>query len=164
MPFVQDYVAVKSNQDGSWKLLEPLEYKGSKECFVTDPDFCTDFASVPRAVQWLIPSTGQYTLAAVMHDWFCVWGISRGIVSARDADGLFRRMMRELGVPPIRRWMMWAGVRWGAIFTDNKVRRAGVSRDLPLMLAISIAVSPLVIPGALIVAILQSIDWLANKI
>ena len=31
-----------------------------------------------------------------------------------DADGIFNRAMRELGVPYLRRWIMWTAVRWAS--------------------------------------------------
>lgn len=92
--------------------------------------FVTDFASVPRPVQWLVPVSGRWTLVAVLHDRCCMVGIVTGAISARDTDGLVRRVMRERGVPLVRRWLMWAGVRCGVLV--NPVRRAGWWRDAPL--------------------------------
>jgi hypothetical protein len=57
--------------------------------------FRTDLATVPRVVTWLIPRFGVYTLAAILHDWLCTEGIRSGAVTSREADGIFRRVMRE---------------------------------------------------------------------
>ncbi|WP_414689961.1 DUF1353 domain-containing protein [Nocardioides sp.] len=35
------------------------------------------------------------------------------LVSPKDADGIFRRVLRKLGVGPVRRWVMYLGVRIG---------------------------------------------------
>lgn len=74
----------------------------------------------------------------------------------RDADGVFRRMCRELGTPWPRQWLLWTGVRWGAV--ANPVRRPGVWRDLPLMLAISLLAAPVVIPVSVLVGVGLAVD------
>jgi hypothetical protein len=51
--------------------------------------------------------------------------------------------MRELGVPFVLRWLMWTGVRLGAV--ANPVRRPGVLRDLPLMLVWAIPAAPFIL-------------------
>ena len=155
MPF-QGRPRVEQQTDGRWALLAPLLYHGSRQSWTVPAGFCSDFASVPAAARWLIPADGPWTAAAIAHDWFCDVGIRAGRITSRDADGLFRRMMRELGVPFPRRWAMWAGVRWGALI--NPVRRPGVWADLPLALLISLLVAPLVLPVSLIVAVGLAID------
>ncbi|WP_370323858.1 DUF1353 domain-containing protein [Euzebya sp.] len=107
MPFVSGDVVVKQLTSSTWELVETVVYQGREETFEVPAGFVTDFASVPRVFTWLLPRYGTYTRAAILHDWFC----DTGVVSRADADGLFRRMMRELGVSVVRRWMMWAAVR-----------------------------------------------------
>jgi hypothetical protein len=107
MPFTKADIAVRQLNETDWKLIEPVGYTGNHEDFTVPAGFVTDFASVPRIFFWLLPSYGAYTKAAILHDFL----IDTKAVSRADADGLFRRAMRELGVPFIRRWMMWAGVR-----------------------------------------------------
>ncbi|MEI4273939.1 DUF1353 domain-containing protein [Klenkia sp. LSe6-5] len=152
---------VQQAEDGRWVLLRPLRYQGSRESWTIPAGFVTDFASVPAAARWLIPADGPWTAAAIAHDWFCDVGIRRDLITSRDADGLFRRMMRELGVPLPRRWAMWAGVRWGAV--ANPLRRPGVLADLPLVLAISVLVAPLVLPVSLVVALGLALDHLIDR-
>lgn len=148
MPFRSSLILRKVNKD-LWALTRPLHYRGRDQGFTVPEGFYTDFATVPGMMTWLVPKTGKYTEAAVLHDWLCTRGIELGMVSSRDADGIFRRTMRELGVPPIRRWLMWTGVRWGAAF--SKTRRPGVWMDLPKMLAISVVVAPFLILPVLVV-------------
>lgn len=98
-------------EDGDyWLLLAPLTYQGKYETFVIPAGFRTDFASVPHALTWLVPRTGIFNRAAVLHDHLCRHPRP---VSLKDADGIFRRVLRELGVGPVRRWIMYAGVRIG---------------------------------------------------
>lgn len=93
-----------------WKVREPLRYQGADEEFEVPADFRTDFASVPRPLVWLIPRYGVYTRAAILHDYLC----RTKRVSPADADGIFRRTLRECDVSRPRRWMMWAAVRLGS--------------------------------------------------
>jgi hypothetical protein len=153
MPFEPGSLTVRRVDADSWSLVDDLVYRGRWERFVVPAGFRTDFASVPRVVTWLVPRFGAYTLAAILHDWLVTTGIRTGVVSAREADGLFRRVMRESGVPVLRRWLMWAGVRWGAL-TDER-RRPGWWASAPGVFAISALAAPLVVPPA--VAILPAL-------
>ena len=150
MPFDSPTLTVRRTSDLLWEVVEPLVYRGRRDTFVVPAGFPTDFASVPRVVVWLIPRFGRYTLAAVLHDWLVTDGIAGGGVSSRDADGLFRRVMAEQQVPPVRRWVMWTGVRWGAL--ANPLRRPGWVLDAPRVLALSVLATPVVVPPALTIA------------
>ena len=148
MPFEPGSLTVRRVDANTWSLVDDLVYQGSWERFVVPAGFRTDFATVPRVVTWLVPRFGAYTLAAVLHDWLVSTGIRTGAVSAREADGL-RRVMREAGVPVLRRWMMWAGVRWAAL-ADAR-RRAGWWASAPGVLAISVLAAPLVVPPVVVI-------------
>jgi hypothetical protein len=154
MPFVINPFTVTRLDAVRWQLERDLVYRGREHQFVVPAGFVTDFATVPWWVQSLIPRTGTWTLAAVLHDFLCDTlnrahaapdGLRspdgfRGLVlaDAREIDGLFRRVMREQHVGFLRRWLMWTGVRWGAL--ANPARRAGWWRDAPLVLAITAVV------------------------
>lgn len=149
--------------DTRWMLNRDLTYKGARDTFTVPSGYVTDFASVPRFMQWLAPATGKYTLAAVLHDHMCDALNHRGYfhaplrpagelpkyVTSRDVDGLFRRVMREQGVPTAQRWFMWTGVRWGALF--NNRRRPGIGKDMPLVLLWSLLALPIVLPALLVI-------------
>lgn len=140
MPFAPDHtlgsrVLVEPIDARLWRLEEPLRYIGDVDEFIVPAGYLTDFASVPRIAVWLVPVFGLYTPAAILHDYLITNAQADGRISSRDTDGMFRRAMRELGVPPVRRWLMWTGVRWGALF--NKRRRAGWLPSAPLVLLIS---------------------------
>ena len=152
MPFEPSAdVVVRRLDDEFWGVEEPLVYRGRTDRFTVPAGFRTDFASVPRVVVWLIPRFGRYTPAAILHDWLCTVGIETGQVTSREADGLFRRIMRESGVPVLRRWLMWAGVRWGAL-TDRD-RRPGWWASAPGVVAISLLAAPIVVPPGLLIAV-----------
>jgi hypothetical protein len=150
VPFDSPTITVRRRSDQLWEVVEPLVYRGQRDTFVVPAGFPTDFASVPRLVVWLFPRFGRYTLAAVLHDWLTTEGLRTGVVSSRDADGIFRRVMAELQVPPVRRWLMWAGVRWGAL--ARPARRPGWALDAPRVLALSVLAAPVVVPPALVIA------------
>src|SRR6478736_2672355 len=108
MPFESD-VVVREVGDDTWELVEPLRYQGNTDHFEVPAKFQTDFASVPRAFQWLVPTYGRYTKSAILHDYLCDEARA-GRFNRDDADGIFRRTMRELGVSFLRRWIMWGAV------------------------------------------------------
>lgn len=163
MPFAHGPVLMYQGA-GRYRTVGETAYVGSEQVITINAEFLTDLASVPRLFWILLPPSGAYENAAVLHDWLCVQlGRERGVqllaarmdgtgmyvpedvdhvrysrvapVNARDADGLFRRVMREAGVGPLTRWLMWTGVRWGALL--NPARRAGWWRDAPLVIGIS---------------------------
>jgi hypothetical protein len=70
--------------------------------------------------------------------------------------------MRESGVPVLRRWLMWAGVRWGAL-TDER-RRPGWWASAPGVLAISVLAAPLVVPPAVAIAPALIVYGLAERL
>ncbi len=150
MPFEPGSLTVRRVDANTWSVVDPLVYRGREERFVVPAGFRTDFATVPRLVAWLVPRFGTFTLAAILHDWLCSEGIRSGAVTSRQADGIFRRVMRESGVPVLRRWLMWAGVRWGALTSD--LRRPGWAASAPGVLAVSVLAAPLVVPPAVVIA------------
>ncbi len=149
MPFETQHVTVRREDDTTWTVVEPLVYRGRSQTFVVPRGFDTDFASVPRVVVWLIPRFGRYTLPAILHDWLVSEGLRQRLVTPRDADGIFRRSMRELGVPVVRRWLMWTGVRWGALVDPR--RRRGWLLSAPAVLVVSVLAAPVVVPPGLAV-------------
>ena len=151
MPFENLDVTVRRKNDEEWTVVGDLRYTGKSQVFVVPDGSTTDFATVPRVVVWLIPRFGRYTLPAILHDWLCTEGIASGVVTSREADGIFRRVMREQDVPLLRRWLMWCGVRWGAL--TDPIRRPGWWHSAPGVLVISVLAAPVVVPPALLIAV-----------
>lgn len=137
-----------------WRVAEPLVYSGDTEEFVIPAGFRTDFASVPRPLVWLIPRYGLYTRAAILHDYL----LSSHAVSVADADGLFRRCLRELGVSVPRRWMMWAAVR-----AASRLRGASI-RDIALFVLTAMpSVIFLAVPVVVVTAFL-ALFWVVELV
>ena len=110
MPFLTLInVARPAGSNGKWRMLSPLIYQGNKDSFTVPCGFETDFASIPSAFRWLIPRHGKYDAAAILHDFLYVYQP----VSRKDADGLFRKVMKELGVGRFKRHLMYRAVRFG---------------------------------------------------
>jgi hypothetical protein len=125
VPAPADNLLVSPRPDGkSWVLQADFELRVSGETFRVPRGFVTDFATVPRAFWWLLPQWGTYGSAAVLHDWL-YWDRAHEGCRA-EADSLFRDSMRELGVNPIIRELMYCAVRifGGEAWERNKARRA----------------------------------------
>lgn len=153
MPFIGRLPALMPGDDGvTFRLTADLIYQGATEGVSVPAGYVTDLASVPRPVQWLVPRAGLYNWAAVVHDYLCTClEVGRPVFSSVDTDGTFRRIMRELSVGVILRWLMWAGVRWGALFTP--ARRPGWWTTAPPVLAISLPALILVVPATVLVTL-----------
>jgi hypothetical protein len=155
MPFTGPVVVQEVDRgDGSrWQLIEPLTYQGRDEPFVVPVGFETDFASVPRAFTWLIPRYGRYTKAAILHD-FLSKRAEAGEFAWVDADGIFRRTMRELGVPIVRRWLMWAAVRLRSIveFAPSSLWTQGLGSLVAFVVVSVLGVVFLAVPAAVVTA------------
>lgn len=153
----------------TWELTMPLIWTGTKgDTFVVPTGFVTDFASVPRFLHWLVSPYGAYTRAAVLHDWLLVsladwqrqvdngggmaghdWPTAEPPANSRDADGIFRRVMEDLGVPWSTRWLMWAAVRAAALFNPRRAYGRQFAKDAPKVLAVALLAIPVALPGAL---------------
>lgn len=102
-----------------WKVAEPFEYhivypaKLLSDIIRVPENFCMDFASIPRIFWAILPPTGLYGKAAVIHDWL----YRMQIYSRKRADILFLEAMQVLDVPKWKRVVMYRSVRlcgWNA--------------------------------------------------
>jgi hypothetical protein len=150
-----------------WTMTEPLTWAGDfrhepRTFTVPASDtapFTTDLASVPRSLTWLFPRYGKYTKAAVVHDFLCqsfgapptaaAGTALLPLTDRSDADELFRALMAQLGVPKLRRFLMWAAVSWATLFTCLTVGRE--SRKTGRALGIAVLVPAVLGLGALLV-------------
>ena len=159
-------LSVTGDGPRTWKLLAPLIWTGTKgDTFTVPVGFVTPFATVARFLHWLVSPYGAYTRAAVLHDWLLVelaaW--QRAIddvrsseraylpqqppANSRDADGVFRKVMEDLGVDWATRWSMWAAVRVAALFNSRRSYGRGLVKDAPRVLGMTLLVLPFALPG-----------------
>lgn len=153
MPFL-DQPIVTPVDAKTWALLENVDYDGKHERFRVPAGFYTDFATVPRLAVWMFPKYGSYTRAAILHDWLIV----SETVPRCDADGIFRRALRELDVSLARRWMMWCGVR-----AASKMSGAKPKDWLAFLLVAPVSLVFIAIP-ALVVQLWLLLFWVVELV
>lgn len=107
---------------GDWLLLAPLVYDTGILRIEVPEGFRTDFASVPQGLRSFVSTIGGHTKPAVIHDW--LYRTQPAGVTRRDADYLFRRGMREMGVGLIRRNMAYMAVRAGGWISWSRSAKA----------------------------------------
>ncbi len=109
-----------------FRVPEPIGYWDARVGPVVVPadpaGFSTDLTSVPVFLNWLVPTTGRHLPAALVHDGLVAGSdgpasyLAAAPVDRVEADALFRRALRDLGVTRLRRGVMWAGVSlWTAL-------------------------------------------------
>jgi hypothetical protein len=96
-----------------WEVFETFVYStevaGNKTVILVPAGFTTDFASIPRLFWRVLPPTGKYGKAAVIHDYiYRTPGVN---LTRAQADGIFRDAMADLGVGAFTRTLMFRGVR-----------------------------------------------------
>jgi hypothetical protein len=152
VPFAPDAeVVVKQLDNKNWEVKTTLRYTGTRDSFEVPVGQGTDFASVPRPFVWFLPRYGSYTMAAILHDYLWRAYAAKGRMDWIDADGLFRRAMRELRVPFLRRWIMWTAVRWAALLKPQGTK--GWLRESWRVLLFTFLAAPFVLPPALLILI-----------
>jgi len=70
----------------------------------------TDLASVPGPMRWFINTYGPHTPAALIHDWLIPNTDENPNVREEYADRYFRYMLGAVGVPRLKRYIMWTAV------------------------------------------------------
>lgn len=119
---------LRSINGRDFALLRPIAYTadGYAEPFVVPAHletFRTDMASVPWVFTWLVPRSGRFLPAAVLHDALVQPGAYTGPeISRPEADRLFRIAMRGLGTGTIRTWLMWAAVSMATMWDAKRPR------------------------------------------
>ncbi len=102
-----------------------------QEAFVVPADlrrFTTDLASVPALFTWLVPRSGDFLPAAVLHDALIQPGAWIGPdldrdgqpFGRREADRIFREAMIGLGTGRVRAWLMWAAVSLSTMWHSGR--------------------------------------------
>lgn len=99
-----------------FKLKENTEYEyeyyGIHRKITVEENFITDFASVPAMFTLLVPRTGEYILATILHDWLYSMGsISFETMTRYEADRIFKEFLKMLGVPKWKTYLIFYAVR-----------------------------------------------------
>jgi hypothetical protein len=109
---------------------------GTRKLFVLEEDFAlsyhgliitvpkgrrTDFASVPRWLQWLLPDAAILSVAAIVHDWLYF----TGHIDREVADALFHALLRAERVPWFHRTVMWFALIAAGATAWNRHRKLG---------------------------------------
>jgi hypothetical protein len=98
----------------TWRVIEEFVYhvgdEGSYDTIRVPAGEETDFASIPRVFWRVLPPTGVYGKAAVIHDHL----YKTGARPKHEADLIFLEAMDVLGTPsPVRHTMYWAVKMFG---------------------------------------------------
>lgn len=90
---------------------KPFEYYTKDDEIISVPvGFRTDFASVPWFFRRIIPATGRYNEATVIHDYLCYLS-NRLEYNRRKADRVFYEAMSDLKVGKLKSLIIYFGVR-----------------------------------------------------
>jgi hypothetical protein len=125
--------AVETFADGEhFMLIRPLVvwFGEGADSLVVPAGFVSDLASIPRVAQSLIPKLGPYNRAAIVHD-YLYW---TQCCSRREADVIFLKMMKDLGVSFFTRKALFFSVAnfgRGAWYENARQRGAGLPRVAP---------------------------------
>lgn len=116
---------------------------------------CTDLTSIPRPFRWFEGRHGRHTLPALLHDHQVAVGVDDPgshayWVRRTQADDRFRASMAVVGVPAIRRDLMWAAVQF-----LSRVRHHGRAARWAMA-----TWSALALIGTYLVAVRVPLSWL----
>lgn len=155
-----------------WRLLAHLVWHGidrdgQPERIEIPEGDDTDFASTPASLWSEFPPYGDYTAAVIAHDDFWRRRVPAGLMTYRDADRHLRIMLAAAGVSWLRRWTMFAAVRWGSLLT----RRGGYKqwwRDAPAVLGMTAIAVPFVavpfVVNTVFRALFAALEWLISAV
>ena len=115
-PLILEYIPEKN----LWKTDRELIYYVNKEGekIVVPKGFTTDLASVPWPASMIIPKSGRFNSAAVIHDYLYF----SKLYTRQKADLIFYQAMQVLGVSFIKRWVMYHSVRTFSWMAWNRHR------------------------------------------
>lgn len=125
-------------------LLEDLVYTTRDGWRIVVPaGFVTDYASIPRALGWLIPPRGKYNRPAIVHDWLYqhapVDSVRMGAADEQSqanraesdfrctqsrADAIMREACENVDNRLTQRWAIYLGLRAGGWVAWRRYRAA----------------------------------------
>src|SRR5262249_39141958 len=104
------------------------------------------------------PKYGRYTKAAILHDHLCDEARANRF-DRDDADGLFRRAMRELGVSFLRRWLMWGAVSLATQWIKLRQRHRVSPARLGQLLLVAIPAIPFFLVPGVVLTVWIGLFW-----
>jgi hypothetical protein len=112
IPFANVDLDTRYIDGRNWLLLAEFDFASQTlERIIRIPiGFITDFASIPRIFWTLLPPTGRYGKAAVVHDYLYR---TIGACSRKLADQTLLEAMLALRTPWLTREIIYEGVRLG---------------------------------------------------
>jgi len=81
--------------------------------------FVTDYASIPRIFWGILPPSGKYTKATVLHDYL----YASELFDKKTADLIFKEAMLSLDVSKWKIYTMYYAVDWFGFVAWNKYRK-----------------------------------------
>src|SRR3990167_388955 len=106
-----------------WKTYRELIYyvgeENSVDIIIVPVGFQTDFASIPSLFWMMLPPDGQYTAAAVVHDYLYFTQTRTRLAS----DRIFLEAMKVLKVNIFKRLVMFKAVRTFSFIPWNRRAR-----------------------------------------
>lgn len=157
---------LRSVDGHAFQVLRPIAYVSPEypEAFVAPADprtFRTDLASVPWVFTWLVPRSGIFLPAAVLHDATVRGDYLGPAIDRAGADRLFRRAARDLGTGAIRCWLMWAAVTMATMWERPRAR--WYSRGVVVALVAAVTVLGTLATGDLI-GVGPGVPWMAGSV
>jgi hypothetical protein len=140
---------LRSVDGRDFTLLRRIGYRPGRG---TDPfgvpadleEFTTDLASVPWMFGWLVPRSGDFLPAAVLHDGLVRPGAYLGPqVDRLAADRIFRTAMVGLGTGRVRAWLMWSAVTLGTMWHSRSLAQRALLVGLLATVAVLGAIATL---------------------
>lgn len=106
---------------GRWRLTRIFLYINPPVYVKVPRGFVTNGASIPKLAWSLIgsPWSGRYARGAVIHDFLYF----SQMTTRYKADRIFYRAMQILGVPFLKRWVMYQSVRLVAWICWNERKK-----------------------------------------
>lgn len=113
-PFTGPFPIEPDENDPSFfRTLAPITFRlrwgclpKQQELIIIPTGTMTDFASVPRLAQCIVPKIGRHSRSVVLHDYLCTTGGDRFL-----ADAILRVAMKEDGVNWFLRQIIYFSVR-----------------------------------------------------
>lgn len=110
------FTLTPSNPPGEWdgetyRVESGLAWSYNGTGYSVPRGFLIDGASIPRFYRWRFSPWGKWIRAATVHDW--LYRTKEHGLSRKEADQIFRELMKQEGVGWWTRNVMYRAVRFG---------------------------------------------------